>query len=317
LTATVTSTTASNIVVTDNSTTNTNYLPTFVTASGSSQPVSVDTGLTYNPFTNTLTATNITATGTLSGTFGGTITNATNAVNTGISAVTTGTTYYPTFVSATSGNNPQLVDTDLQFNSTTNTLTCPTISTQTINSTSATGNLAIGGNLTAGGGNLTLGGTTSTLTIKNPFTPTYGYTSSGTTNVIAGTGAGKIGEVKYNKTALTSTINPASLPRTVASITVDSAGVYMLNFGSQYWSSGFNTQLYFNLTVTGTTDAGLYDGNIGYANIISSPAPYYYGVIGCWIVQPAGAGTYVISCTGLTPNIVNVDYVNIKTVRIA
>jgi hypothetical protein len=128
LTATVTSTTASNIVVTDNSTTNTNYLPLFTTAAGSSQAASIDTGFTYNPNTNTLTATNITATGTLSGTFGGTIANATNAINTGITAVTTGTIYYPTFVSATTGNNPQLVDTDLQFNSATNTLTCPTFS---------------------------------------------------------------------------------------------------------------------------------------------------------------------------------------------
>jgi hypothetical protein len=35
--------------VADNSTTNTNYLPLFTTASGSSQTVSTDTGFTYNP----------------------------------------------------------------------------------------------------------------------------------------------------------------------------------------------------------------------------------------------------------------------------
>ena len=69
--------------------------------------------------------------------------------------------------------------------------------------------------------------------------------------------------------------------------------------------------------MTGTTDAGLYDGNIGFAPIISSPSPYYYGVNGCWIVQPAGAGTYFVKCTGLSPANINIDYINIKTVRIA
>ena len=235
-------TTAANIAVTDNSTTNTNYLPTFVTAAGSSMPTSVDTGFTYNPFTNTLTAGNITATGTLSGTFGGTIANATNTVNTGITAVTTGTTYYPTFVSATSGNSPQLVDTDLQFNSTTNTLTCPTASHQTVDSTSTTGTLAIGGNLISTG-NLTLGSSTANLNVANFITPTYTMPADSTAmNTIVATTAAtpqtfnltRIGQSYFVYRSVDTGIIPYPAGMVVQTGTVTNTGIYTVSFMARF-----------------------------------------------------------------------------------
>lgn len=71
-------------------------------------------GMTYNNSTNTLTATN----------FSGTASNSTN-VN--ITSTNTNATYYPTFVSTTTGNLPQLVDTELTYNPSTNLLTTPNI----------------------------------------------------------------------------------------------------------------------------------------------------------------------------------------------
>jgi hypothetical protein len=56
----------------------------------------------------------------------GSATTATNATNVGTTAVSAGTTLYPTFVSATSGNNPIDVSTGLTFNASTNTLTTTT-----------------------------------------------------------------------------------------------------------------------------------------------------------------------------------------------
>jgi hypothetical protein len=61
----------------------------------------------------------------------GSATNATNATNVGITAVSTNAAYYPTFVSATSGNNPVAVDADLTYNPSTNTLTAGTVTATT------------------------------------------------------------------------------------------------------------------------------------------------------------------------------------------
>ena len=54
-------------------------------------------------------------------------TNATNAVNTNITATNTAGTYFPTFVSNTTGNLPQLVDSSMFYDPSTNTLTVGTL----------------------------------------------------------------------------------------------------------------------------------------------------------------------------------------------
>jgi hypothetical protein len=53
----------------------------------------------------------------------GSATNATNATNIGITATSTGATNYLTFVSATSGNLPQLVNSSITANAVNGTIT--------------------------------------------------------------------------------------------------------------------------------------------------------------------------------------------------
>ena len=53
----------------------------------------------------------------------GVVTYATNATNTGITAATTGATNYLTFVTATTGNLPQLVNSSITANAANGTIT--------------------------------------------------------------------------------------------------------------------------------------------------------------------------------------------------
>jgi hypothetical protein len=118
---------------------NTSYYPSFVSGTSGNLAQLVNTGLTYNPSTNTLT------TSTFVGNLSGTATNATNATYTTYTNITTSSanaSYYPSFVSGTSGNLAQLVNTGLTYNPSTNTLT--------------TGNLTVNGNTTLGDTNSNL-----------------------------------------------------------------------------------------------------------------------------------------------------------------
>ena len=85
------------------------------------------------------------------GSYSGNAATATTATNVTITATNTAATYYPTFASATSGNQVNYVDTNLTYNPSTNTLTA----TRFVGALTgiASGNLALtGGTLT---GNLT------------------------------------------------------------------------------------------------------------------------------------------------------------------
>ena len=107
--------------------TNASFYPTFVSATTGNVVINVDaSGITYNPSTNDLSTTTFTGalvgnadTATLAAT-------ATNAINVGVTAVSSNATYYPTFVSATTGNVVVDVGTGLTFNPNTNTLTTTT-----------------------------------------------------------------------------------------------------------------------------------------------------------------------------------------------
>jgi hypothetical protein len=61
----------------------------------------------------------------------GSATNATNAANVAVTAVSTNASFYPTFVSATTGNLAAGVDSDLTYNPSTNTLTAGTVTATT------------------------------------------------------------------------------------------------------------------------------------------------------------------------------------------
>ena len=91
-------------IITCNNTANTNS----ITIDASNNNIVITDGTT----TNTITKNGMS----------GTITNATNATNVGISSTSTNASYYPTFVSATTGNLPCKVDSDLTYNPYTNIL---------------------------------------------------------------------------------------------------------------------------------------------------------------------------------------------------
>jgi len=114
---------ATSVTTTSDNTATTCYIPFTKSAAGTGKSLYVDdvTGpLTYTPSTSTLTAT--TFSGALSGN-ASTATTSTNATNVATTAVSASASYYPTFVSATSGNNAISVDADLTYNPSTNVLT--------------------------------------------------------------------------------------------------------------------------------------------------------------------------------------------------
>lgn len=84
----------------------------------SSGDVTIEGGLNYNSETNILTVK------TFNGDLAGTSTNAANIV---VNPSSGDASFYPTFVSTTTGNLPPLVDTQLSYNPSSNTLTVPNI----------------------------------------------------------------------------------------------------------------------------------------------------------------------------------------------
>lgn len=79
------------------------------------------TGLAYGNGTSAFTAATAAQVVSVIGTTA--VTNATNAVNTGITAASSGATNYLTFVTATSGNLPQLVNSSITANAANGTIT--------------------------------------------------------------------------------------------------------------------------------------------------------------------------------------------------
>ena len=81
------------------------FYPTFVSATSGYKPQLVDSGMTYNPSTNTLTV------GTLIGATSGTVTNAVTSQNVVVASGSSNTDYFPTFVSAATGASlPSYID---------------------------------------------------------------------------------------------------------------------------------------------------------------------------------------------------------------
>ena len=101
--------------------TNATFYPLFVSSvAGGNFPCDVNSALNYNPSTGNLSAT------TFTGSFSGTVTNATNVATTQVS---NNASYFPLFVaSSTNGNQPCDLGTGITFNPSTNTLTTTTFS---------------------------------------------------------------------------------------------------------------------------------------------------------------------------------------------
>lgn len=116
-------TTATNVTATANEATNETTYITFVDGTTGAQGIETDTGLTYNPSTNTLTTT------TFSGALSGNATTATTATNvTATANNSTNETTYITFVDGATGAQGIETDTGLTYNPSTNTLTTSALS---------------------------------------------------------------------------------------------------------------------------------------------------------------------------------------------
>ena len=181
-----TATEATNITATANNTTNETVYPTFVDGATGTQGIETDTGLTYNPSSGVLTATQFT------GAVSGNASTATEATNiTAVANNTTDETVYLTFVDGATGTQGIETDTGLNYNPSTGVLT----------TTSVTGNLT--GNVTgntsgtaatvtgAAQTNITSLGTLTTLTVDNIIIngTTIGHTSATDAMTIASSGA--------------------------------------------------------------------------------------------------------------------------------
>ena len=92
-----------------------------VTASLGGTGVTTLTGLAYGNGTSAFTAATAAQVVSVIGTTA--VTNATNATNVGITAVTSGATNYLTFVTATTGNLPELVNSSITANAANGTIT--------------------------------------------------------------------------------------------------------------------------------------------------------------------------------------------------
>ena len=194
------------LIATDAS--NQSFYPTFVRDISGNLPLKVDSDLTYNPSTNTLTVSNITGTCS-SATNATNSTNATNATNADVasqvtvSTTNTGTRYLGMF--AGSGNRTCLIDTDLTYDAASNTLTVSNITGTCSNATNAvvTSQMTVSTTNTgtrylcmfAGSGDrtclidtdLTYNASTNTLTVQNinvPFINDVNFITSSTNTVI-------------------------------------------------------------------------------------------------------------------------------------
>ena len=123
---------ATQFTVTANNTTNETVYPVFVDGATGSQGAETDTALSYNPSSNTLTAS--TFSGSLSGN-ADTATTATNATNITLADESSDTTCFPVFALTATGNQPPKTDSSaLTYNASTGTLAATNVnSTSDIN----------------------------------------------------------------------------------------------------------------------------------------------------------------------------------------
>jgi len=125
---------ATDITITDSTTTVGTFFPTFVNSAGTNKTVRIDTtGLTYVPSTDTLTATN----------FNGTATHATDITIT--DTISTAGTYYPTFVNTAGTQKSVRVDTTgLTYTPSTDTLTTTNFAGTATRASNIAGGLSYG-----------------------------------------------------------------------------------------------------------------------------------------------------------------------------
>lgn len=185
-----------------------------------------------------------TITGNLSGN-ATTATTATNATNIAITAVSTNASFFPTFVSASSGNLPADVGAGLTFNPSTNTLTTTTFVgnlTGNASGSSASFTGALSGDITGNQSTtnvakiqgVTVSGTTGTTNVAFSASPTF----TGTVNCATLLATGQI-EIA-NNTAFTSADSGATQRRILVL-----TGANTVNIGAMdTWAASTATNLF-------------------------------------------------------------------------
>jgi len=215
-----TATNATNVGITNaSSTVGTFYVP-FVDVTSGNDNIKVDTGLTYNAVSNTLTATSFS--GNLSGT-------ATNSNNVLVTSESTNSNFYPTFVNGTSGNRAIDVNSGLFYNPSSNNLTATTFTGQLVgNSTDSTNTSNV--NITAVSDNV-------------EYLPTFVSSSSGN-NAIKVDASG----LTYNPSSNVLSLGQLKYPSGTSSniLTSDSTGLLSL----QPPQSVYTNTLYVNDGIT-------------------------------------------------------------------
>ncbi len=216
-------------------------------------------------------------------------TTALNATNVGITNnTTTNATYYPTFVSATSGNLPLQVDSStLTFNPSTNTLTVANLNGLASLATSATTALnatnAINANIA---NNAPVSGTyaAGTITLTNLTGGTFNITGlSGTDTFVTGfTYANNVATIKRNQgqadlSILINTMTGLTVNGTLAATTgnITTANIATLNatggtvttLGSTTANLGTANVATLNATGGTVTTLGSTTANLGTANV--------------------------------------------------
>ena len=188
-------------------------------------------------FTN-LSSGNIT--GTFNGTVAGTVATANVAIYDQVTALTTGTTFYPMFsnTATTGANTVSGVNTNLTFNATTNTLTATNYSGTGASITNIGATTLVSTNLSSGNAVIT-GGTFSGITATAATTATFTNLSSGNALI---TSAGITTLVATNFSSANAQITGGSL---TGDVTVQGTTGQFTNF-----STG-------NALVTGGTLSGL------------------------------------------------------------
>ncbi len=275
---------ATNIGITDDTTTAATMYPLWVTANTGNLPAKVSsTKLTFNPSTATLTTT--TFSGALSGnaTTATSATTATNATNiTTTDDTTTAATYYPVIQTAISGTNPlKTSSTKLTYNPSTGTLSSTTfVGALTGNASGTAANvtgivaLANGGtaaNLTASTGGIVYSGASAFAVLAGTATAgqilrsgasaaptwstaTYPATAGTSGNVLTSDGTNFVSSAPASSTTSTTFTG-------VAAETINSGNAVAVSDGSVSASFAFKSQ-------SGTDDGSVYPIKGSYSDAV-------------------------------------------------
>ena len=253
----------SNQITTESTTAAGIYYPVFTAVDGGTAPANSNISLTYDPSTGTLSAP------IFNGTFSGSITNAANVAVT--NNLASSATWYPTFVSASSGNLPITVaSTKLSFTPSTGVLAATAFSGSGAGLTSIPNTALTNSAITIGTTAIALGATSLTL--------------AGLTSVTSTTFIGALTGTATNATNTTITDNVVSSATWYPTFVSAATGDLPQTIAS--------TKLSF-VPSTGTLTATAFTGNgSGLTNLQSSALNNNSIII--------GATTVVLGATSLT-----------------